>query len=49
LTTQLDYSAYLSSEELQIKGPLKYKLSEKLEQEGVDLPESVQEDSMKKM
>jgi len=47
-TTNIDYSNYLSSDEINIKWPLKYKLAEKLEKQWINLPEEVSSQNMKK-
>ncbi|MDD2871714.1 MAG: DUF2202 domain-containing protein [Candidatus Gracilibacteria bacterium] len=43
LTTDIDYSAYLTADDLNTRGPLSYKLVDKLEAEGVVLPDSVKQ------
>ncbi|MDD5213014.1 MAG: DUF2202 domain-containing protein [Candidatus Gracilibacteria bacterium] len=48
LTTSIDYSSYLSQDELNTKGSLKNKLSEKLVSEGVSLPSQVNQDNKAK-
>ena len=45
--TELDWTPYLEESDLSIKGPIKYKLSEKLEEDWVELPEQVSSESMK--
>ncbi|MDQ7010154.1 MAG: DUF2202 domain-containing protein [Candidatus Gracilibacteria bacterium] len=45
--TELDWNQYLDESDLSIKGPIKYKLAEKLESEGVELPEQVSSEVMK--
>ncbi len=47
-TTNLDWSKYLTESDLSRKGPIKYKLAEKLESEWVSLPSQVSSESMKK-
>jgi len=39
LTTDIDYSDYLTESDIDTKGPIKVKLAEKLEANGVELPE----------
>ena len=46
-TTDIDISNYLTSEDLDSKGPIKVKLSEKLESEWVSLPEQASSDYIK--
>lgn len=46
--TDLDYTPYLSKNDLNTKWPIKYKLAEKLESEGVKLPKQVSSVEMKK-
>ena len=46
--TDLDYSPYLNESDLSVKWPIKYKLAEKLEADGVELPEQVSSENMKK-
>ncbi|MDD2907543.1 MAG: DUF2202 domain-containing protein [Candidatus Gracilibacteria bacterium] len=47
LTTDIDYSDYLPKDEINSTGSLKYKLAEKLEAEGVDLPTQTNTNSIK--
>jgi len=47
LNTNIDYSDFLSESELNIKWPLKYKLSERLESAWVYLPDRVSSNQMK--
>ena len=42
-TTDLKWTNYLSEDDINTRGPLTYKLAEKLEKEGIDLPQSSQE------
>jgi len=46
--TELDWNQYLDESDLSVKWPIKYKLAEKLEADGVDLPEQVSSENMKK-
>jgi len=46
--TELDYTPYLDKDDLSTKWPIKYKLSEKLKFEWVELPEQVSSENMKK-
>ncbi len=46
-STDLDWKAYIDESDKSVKGPIKYKLAEKLESEGVNLPEQVSSESMK--
>ena len=45
--TDLDWSKYLEKSDLSVKGPIKYKLAEKLEADWVELPEQVSSSTMK--
>ena len=45
--TDLEWTNYISEDDLNTRGPLKVKLAEKLEAEGVDLPEKASSDYIK--
>lgn len=45
--TDIDYSEFISEDDLDVKWPLKYKLAERLEEAWVDLPEQVSSEEMK--
>jgi hypothetical protein len=48
LTTDIDYSDYIDEDDVNTKGPIKIKLAEKLEAEGVELPKEATSEAMKK-
>jgi len=47
LTPDTDTSEFLSTDDLDVKWPLKYKLAERLEAEGIVLPEQVNSETLK--
>lgn len=48
LTTDIDYSDYINENDINTKGPIKLKLAEKLESEGIELPEWATSEAIKK-
>ncbi len=45
--TKLDWKKYISEDDLDVRWPIKYKLAEKLESEGIKLPEQVSSENIK--
>lgn len=48
LETDIDYSEFLSEDDLNMKWPLKYKLAERLEKDWIELPDIVSSEALKK-